>query len=289
MKKLLFAPAFVLMWSLSQAQITAPQPSPKGAVSSVVGLTDVEINYFRPKVKGRKIFGSGADYLEQYGKLWRTGANSGSKISFSTDVMIAGQKVSKGEYLILTIPDAQEWEFILYTDPSIGGNMTAYKEENALLKTKVKAQKLSATVETMTFNISDISEDNTQANIHFAWADASFKVPMSVTFDEEVMADIERKTKVNPVSYVQAANYYLASGKDLNQALTWVNTYLAIGENDKQFWNVHLKARILAGLGNKKEAIATAEESMSKAKANPSGDFGYIKRNSDLIASLKGN
>ncbi|MEM9329032.1 MAG: DUF2911 domain-containing protein, partial [Bacteroidota bacterium] len=105
--------------------------------------------------------------------------------------------------------------------------------------------------------------------------------------DDAVMEEIAAKTQVRPGNYMQAANYYLTAGKDLNQALEWVNTYLAIGDNAKQFWNVHTKARILAAMGNKKEAIATAEASMAAAKANPGGDFGYIKNNEALIASLK--
>ena len=102
------------------------------------------------------------------------------------------------------------------------------------------------------------------------------------------MKDIAAKTQVRPGNYVAAANYYLASGKDLEQALEWMNLYLAMGENSNQFWNVHTKAQILAKMGNKKEAIATAEESMEKAKNNENGDFGYIKRNEDLIAEVKG-
>ena len=288
MKKLLLAPIAVICFLVADAQIATPQPSPAGSVSSRVGLTDVEINYFRPGVKGRKLFGTGDGFLEQYGKIWRTGANGGTKITFSTDVKVGGEDVAAGEYMILSVPGASEWEFILYTDPSIGGNMSRYKEEDAALKVKVPAMKLSSPVERLTFNISDISDDNTSANIHFAWGDASFKVPMTVSFDDAVMKEIAAKTKVNPANYIQAANYYFSAGKDLNQALEWVNLYLAEGENSRQFWNVHLKARILAKLGKNKEAIATAEDSMEKAKANPGGDFGYVKRNETLIAEVKG-
>ncbi len=288
MKKLLLAPIAVVCFFMAEAQITMPQPSPAGSVSTRVGLTDVEINYFRPKVKGRQIFGTGDQYLEQYGDLWRTGANGGTRITFSTDVMIGDGTVAAGEYMILTRPGAASWDFMLYSDPSIGGNMSRFEEGKVAAMVKVTPTKLSDQVETMTFNISDVSEDNTQASIHFAWADASFKVPFSVSFDKAVMDEIASKTKVNPVNYVQAANYYFSADKDLNQALEWINMYLAEGENSRQFWNVHLKARILAKLGKDKEAIATAEDSLTKARANEGGDFGYIKRNEDLIAEVKG-
>ncbi|MEQ8473761.1 MAG: DUF2911 domain-containing protein [Marinoscillum sp.] len=269
------------------AQISTPQPSPAGSVSSTVGLTDVTIDYFRPGVKGRQIFGEGGDYLQPYGELWRTGANSGSKITFSTEVTIAGTKVPAGEYLIFTTPGKDEWSFMLYSDVSLGGNTNGYNAENEVVKATVKPTTLSNPVERLTFNIADISEDNTKASIQLSWSNVSVKVPFEVSFVEQVMADIKAKTQVNPTNYVQAAGFYLAQKTNLDQALEWMNKYLAIGENNKQFWHVHTKAQIQAAMGNKKEAIATAKQSMETAKANPNGDFGYVKRNEDLINSLK--
>ncbi|SNT13089.1 Protein of unknown function [Ekhidna lutea] len=276
----------VLVTFGATAQISTPAPSPAGSVSSTVGLTDINIDYFRPGVKDRQIFGTGDEYLEQYGEVWRTGANAGTMISFSTDVKVAGQDVKAGEYQIVSIPGESEWQIMLLSEP-IGGNESAYNDSLAVVKTKVKSSKTAAPVERMTFQISDISADNTSANIHFAWANASWKVPIEVSFHESVMKDIAAKTQVNPQNYVAAANYYLNSGENLEQALEWMNKYLSIGENSGQFWHVHTKAQILAKLGKKKEAIATAQDSMAKAKAFEQGDFGYIKRNEDLIASLK--
>ncbi|MFK7951918.1 MAG: DUF2911 domain-containing protein [Ekhidna sp.] len=271
----------------ANAQINTPQPSPAGSVSSTVGLTDISIDYFRPKKKGRMVFGSGDQYLEQYGNIWRTGANSGSKLTLSTDVKIGGQDVKAGEYLIFTKPGASEWRFMLYSDLSIGGNTASYDASNEVINVAVKPMTISTPVETLTFNISDISEDNTTANIHFAWDNASFKVPVTVDYDAIVMADITAKTQVNPQNYIAAANYYFNTGKDLDKALEWMNMYLAVGNNSEQFWNVHTKARILAKMGKKKDAIATAKDSLAKAKASDRGDFGYIKRNEDLLATLK--
>jgi len=286
MKSLKLTMIALLVSFTGLAQITLPQASPAGTVSSNVGLTEVTIDYFRPKVKGRQIFGIGEQYLEQYGKLWRTGANNGSLLGLNGKATIAGVEVPSGTYQILSIPGKDEWTVIIY-DGSIGGNMNAYEESKAIVKAQVTPIKLDQTVETLTFNISDISEDNTAANIELQWADVSVKVPMTVSFEEDVMAQIKAKIQVDPQNYLQAANFYLSTDKDLNQALEWMNKYLAVGENTKQFWNVYTKARILAKLGNKKEAIATAKSSMEMAKTNEGGDFGYIKRNKDLIASLK--
>lgn len=268
------------------AQITTPQPSPAGSVSSTVGLTEVKIEYFRPGVKGRKIFGSGDDFLEQYNELWRTGANAGSMISFSTDVKVAGQDVAAGTYQIVSIPSASEWDIMFISEP-IGGNEGKYDESKAVMKAKVKSMATQGLVERMTFQITDIDAENTSANIHFAWENTMWKLPVTVSFHEQVIADIQKNTQVNPQNYLAAANYYLTSGENLEQALEWMNLYLGMGENAKQFWNIHTKARILAKMGNKKEAIATAKDSMEKAKDWPNGDFGYIKRNEDLISSLK--
>ncbi len=286
MKKTLLSIFAILLFLRVEAQIDVPQPSPAGSVYSKVGLTDVTIDYFRPKVKGRKIFGEGSDFLQSYGSLWRAGANSGSKLTISTDANIGGTDVKAGEYLIFATPGKDSWTVSLYSDISLGGNVAGYDKSKEVMSTTVKPAVLSNNVEALTYNISDISEDNTSANIELAWANVSVKVPVKVDFDAQVMADIEANTQVNPGNYVAAANYYLTAGKDLNQALEWMNMYLAVGENSKQFWHVHTKARILAKMGNKKEAKATAQKSLEMAKASARGDFGYIKRNEDLIAGL---
>lgn len=284
--KLTYALSMVacLFAAVSMAQIKTPQPSPAGSVSSEVGLTTITVDYFRPGVKGRKIFGEGG--LEAYGNVWRTGANSGSKVTFSTDVKFGGKEVKAGEYLIFSVPGADKWDVMLYSDLSLGGNAAGYKKENEVARVTVTPEKLAKQTERLTFNISDINADNTMANLRFEWADVAWNVPVEVTFDDIVMADIKAKTQVNPGNYMAAANYYFSTGKDLNQALEWVNMYLAVEGNSKQFWNVHTKARILAEMGKTKEAIAAAEESMATAKAS-GNDFGYVKRNEDLIASLK--
>ncbi|MBK6264412.1 DUF2911 domain-containing protein [Marivirga sp. S37H4] len=279
--------AFLMASQVVNAQINTPQPSAKAKVETTVGLTDITISYFRPSVKGRAIFGEGDDFLQPFGEMWRAGANSGSVLKLNTDAKIAGKEVKAGEYLILMTPGKDTWEFKLYSDLSMGGNLGAFKAENEVLSAPIKAEMLSKPVETLSFQISDINKENTQANIHFAWENYSLKVPVEVSYDEIVMAEIEKNTKVNPSNYISAANYYFNTGKDLNQALAWVNSYLAEGKNDQQFWHLYLKAQILAKLGNNKEAKKVAEKSIELAKAYEGGDFGYIKRNEDLIAGLK--
>jgi tetratricopeptide (TPR) repeat protein len=289
MKKsvLLFTLSILIIGTLElNAQIEIPQPSPKAKVETTVGLTDVSISYFRPSLKGRQIFGEGDDFLQPYGVLWRAGANNGTILDLSTEAMIAGNKVESGKYLVLMTPGENEWEFILYSDISLGGNVGNFDESKKVISVIQKAEKLDKSVETLTYQISDISANNQSANIHFEWENVSLKIPFEVTYDDKVMAQIEQYTRVSPRNLITAANYYYTNDKDLNQALEWVNAYLAEGKNSEQFWNLYLKAQILAKMGNKKEAKKVAEKSIELAKKNSSGDFGYVKRNQDLIESL---
>ena len=277
---------FILLFSASEmtfAQISMPAPSTAGKVYAKVGLTDVDINYSRPKMKGRMIYGEGDDFLVPFGKIWRTGANSGTVITTDKDLSVEGSNLPAGEYMIITIPGKDAWQVIFYKDLSIGGNMANHKEENEQLRVSVKPGILTETVQSLTFNISDLSEDNTKAAIELAWENTSVKVGIETNFDEEVMTDIANKTKVNPNNYAAAANYYYNNGKDLDQAIKWMS--YAIEANPDAFWNIHTKAQMQAKNGDVKGAIATADKSLAKAKAADS-DFGYIKQNEDLIAEL---
>lgn len=284
MKKVVFIVVLFAVAVLStEAQVQTPQPSPAGSVSSVVGLTEIKIDYFRPKMKGRKIFGEGSSFLVPYGSLWRTGANNGTKITFADDVKIEGVAVPKGEYLILTWPGASEWTISIYKEVSMGGRTDQYNAAKDAAKFKVKPQKISEAVETLTFNISDIADDSKSANVQLAWENTSVKFKVEVDFDERVMKSIEANTKVNPGNYFQAAVYYLENGKDLNKALEWIN--LAAQSNPNAFWVLHQKAKIQKALGDKKGAVETATASLNSAKQANNRD--YQAMNEDLIKSMK--
>lgn len=284
MKKLL---TIVLLAAcfVAEAQIQTPAASSGATVSSVVGLTDVKITYSRPKMKGRKIFGAGADFLVPFGEIWRTGANTGTVISFSDDVKVEGIAVPKGEYLVLTWPGATEWTVSLYKDVKLGGNTAGYDKAQDAANFKVKPEALTEKVETLTFNIADIADNNTGAKVQLTWENTSVKFAVAVDFDAKVIKDIEAKTKVSPGNYITAANYYFDNGKDLNKALEWITLGINNG-NKEAFWNIHTKAKIQNALGDKKGALATAQQSLDLAKNNKDGDFGYTKLNEDLIKKL---
>ena len=138
--------------------------------------------------------------------MWRTGANSGTTLTLSTPAKIGGAEVPAGTYLIITTPGDDQFDFILYGDPSIGSNFSKMKSDHILVNMKVDNLKSTDMIETLTFQISDLSADNTQANIHFQWADAAWKVPIEVSFDEIVMAEIAAKTQVDLSNYMAAAS-----------------------------------------------------------------------------------
>ncbi len=282
MKKL-FSALFFLAVLAAEAQVQTPQPSPAATVSTIVGLTDVKVDYSRPRLKGRKVFGE-KDVMHPYGQIWRTGANTGTKISFSDDVKVEGVAIAKGEYLIFTWPGATEWTITLYKDLKIGGNTDDYKAENEAAKFKVKSTKLAEKLEMFTINITDLSDDNKTAKVELAWENTSVKFGIAVDFDAKVMKSIEASTKVSAGAYANSAVYYAENGKDINQALTWINEAIKI--NPKAFWYIHQKAKIQAKAGDAKAARETANESIKLAKES-GNDFGYVKLNEDFLKTIK--
>ena len=283
MKKLLTI-LLLAVCLVTEAQIQTPSPSPAASVSSVIGVTDVKIDYSRPRVKGRKVFGE-KDVMHPYGQIWRTGANNGTKITFSTDVTVEGVTVPKGEYLIFTWPGATEWTVSLYKDISIGGATDSYDKSKEAANFKVKAEKPAELVETFTVSIDDIAADNKSGVVSLAFENAKIKFTVSADYDAAVMKSIDEKTKVSPGNYVTAATYYFNNGKDLKKALEWMTIGIETG-NKEAFWNIHTKAKIQKALGDNQGALATAQQSLDLAKKNAQGDFGYTKLNEDLIKEI---
>ncbi|CAN5139397.1 DUF2911 domain-containing protein [soil metagenome] len=265
---------------IAEGQVVTPAPSTAATVSTVVGLTDVKVEYSRPKGKGRKIFGEGASFVTPYGQMWRTGANNGSKVTFSDDVKFGGMDVPKGTYLLLTIPGASDWTVILYKDVAMGGNTGAYDQAKDQARVSVKSEKLTEKVESFTIGISDLSENSKTANLQISWENTSVKVPITVDFDAKVMSAIANNI---PDNLFAAATYYYENGKDMKKALAWVNE--AIASNPKAFWMTLQKAKIQKALGDKKGAMETSM--LSKATAQEAKNDQYVKMNDELMATLK--
>jgi hypothetical protein len=268
---------------IAKAQVQTPQASTASTVTNVVGLTEVKIEYARPKAKGRKIFGEGAEYLVPFGKMWRTAANQGSRVTFSDDVKVAGTAVPKGTYQLVTTPGANEWTVILSKDMTLGGSTEGYDKANNVALATIKPEKLAEKIELFTIEVSDIAADSKTANIQIAWENTSVKLPIAVDFDAKVMKSIEASTKVSPNSQYQAALYYLENGKDLKQANEWITA--AATANPDAYWVWYTKARIQKALGDKKGATESATTSKTVAEKDKNAD--YVKMNDELIKSLK--
>lgn len=278
MRKIIFALAMIIANYAVEAQVKNPAPSPKATLTQVVGLTTVEVEYSRPSAKGRTIFGD----LVPYAKLWRTGANENTTISFSDDVMIDGKTLKKGKYALYTTPKADSWEVLFYTDTDNWGNPENYDEAKVALKTTVKSETLTRNVETFTIGFNNL--DNNFAHLELSWEKTIVAIKIEVPTQKTAMASIE-KALAGPTAgdYFSAAKYYMDSNNDANKSLEFVNKAIsmtAVGK-DIPFWYQRLKSLVQAKLGDKKGAIETAKLSLAGATKEKNDD--YVKMNTDSI------
>lgn len=253
------------------AQIKTPAPSPAAEISQMVGLTDIDVMYSRPSMKGRTIFA--ADGLVPYGKMWRTGANKNTMISFDKDVTIGGSEVKAGTYAIFTKPMAAQWEVYFYTDTENWGTPGEWDDAKVAAKVTAPVTKMSEKMENFTIMFDELTNDG--ANMYMGWENTMVAVPIMVGTDKEATASIEAAL-AGPTSrdYYSAASYYFESGKDMNQAYTWIKK---ANEMDPKFWTMRRQALIEGKMGNKAAAIASAKKSMDMAKE--AGNMDYVRMN----------
>lgn len=277
MKKItLAAIALTMLASVSNAQLKVPQPSPTQTVTQAFGIGEIKIEYSRPAVKGRVIFGD----LVPYGKVWRTGANQSTKITVGDDIKINGSALAAGTYAMYTMPNAAEWDVMFYKDLTLGGNVADYKAENEVLRVKVKPTAMMDKMENFTININNIMP--TSCTIDLLWDKTKVSIPVTMEIDTKVMANIE-KEMADKRPYHQAATYYYDNNKDMTKALEWENK--AAEANPKAYWVFHQKAKIQMRLNDKAGAMKSAETSLALATEDEDG--AYIKMNESLIADIK--
>lgn len=268
---------FGLTMSLVSAQLSTPAASPFSKTETTVGLTDITIEYSRPSAKGRKIVGD----LVPYGEMWRTGANASTKISFSDDVKLNGNKVPAGKYAFYLIPGKEEWTVVVHKNLNHWGTgADNYKQEEDLVRFNVKAVDMGLKVETFTILIGDVSDES--ANIYFMWENVAVPVKLEVEVDNLVMDQIEQLLAgPSAGTYYQMASYYYTHDKDMNKALEWVDKALDGGE---RYWIATLKARIHAKLNQYDQAIAASEKALKLAEGN---NPDYVRMNKKMIAEWK--
>ncbi len=261
----------------SQAQsIRTPSPSPTQTIVQEFGVSSIEVSYSRPGKKGRKIFGD----LVPFGKVWRTGANSATTLTFGDDVTIAGVNIPAGKYGLLTIPDKDNWTIIITKQLDVT-SPAAYKMEDDVVRVQAKAMTMKEPVETFTMQFADVKPGSCE--LHMMWENTAVALPISTDIDKKVMAQINQVIQNDNRPYFQAAMYYMETGRDLNQALAWLDK--AVQQQPNAYWVHHQRANCLARLGKKEEAKAAAQKSRELAVAAKNDD--YVRLNDKLLEQLK--
>lgn len=262
-------------------KVEFPAASPASTLKQRVGLTDIEVNYSRPGVKNRKIFGG----LVPYDKVWRTGANSATKIKFSTAVNLNGTEIPAGTYELFTIPSPKTWTVIIHKDSSEWGAYT-YDQKNDVARIQAEPQSLAQPVETFTIGIGDIRDES--AMLYLDWDKTRVPVKLTVDVSSVVLPQVEAVMSSDAAKkpYFQAAMFYLDHDLDLKKAAEWMDA--AVAANPNAFFMAYHQARLQAKMGNKAAALASARRSIELAKQQGgSVSEEYVSLNEALIATLQ--
>ena len=277
MKKL-----FLLLLAISatyavNAQIQTPQPSPLAKLEQKVGLTDVTLEYSRPSMRDRVVFGN----LVPYGNIWRTGANSRTLITFSTDVTVEGQTLKAGSYAIFTKPESTSWDVYFYTETT-GGTPKTLDDSKIAAKARAQVYPMPMKVETFTMTFDDLTNDS--AMLGMLWENVYVGVKIEVPTDDMVLTNINNAMNGTPTAndYYAAAVYYLQANKDMNQAKQWIDKAVTMAGDKVAFWQLRQQSLIYAKAGDKSGAIAAAKKSL--AASEKAGNTDYVKMNKESIA-----
>ncbi len=277
MKKLLLSSIAITCFAiLNIAQVKMPAPSPTQTVKQDFGIGSIELIYSRPSAKGRKVFGD----LVPFNKLWRTGANAATRLSFSEPVEMGGKKIDTGTYVLYTIPGVDNWEIILNKGLENWG-IDGYKETQDIVRFKVEPMKMKKKLETFTIEFSDVKPETCSLDIK--WEKTSVSIPVMANFKDKVRMQMDAAMKTDKKPYWQAAQFYNEYDKNLPLALD--NVTKAIEGNKEAFWMWIYKAKIQKEMGDMAGAMESSKKSMELAAAAKNDD--YVKMNKDLQKTLK--
>lgn len=277
MKKLLiFAFALTAVFSVS-AQIITPQPSPLSKLEQKVGLTDVTVEYSRPSIRERVVFGN----LVPYAKLWRLGANANTKITFSTDVTIGNENLKAGTYSIFATPNETSWSVVFYNDSKSSGLPKTLDDSKVAAMVTTEIYPIPMKIETFTITFDDLT--STSAVLGFMWENVYAGVKINVPTDTMVLNNINDVMNGTPTGndYYAAAVYYLQENKDVKQSKEWIDKAIAMAGDKAAFWQLRQQSLIYAKAGDKMGAIAAAKKSL--AAAEKAGNSDYVKMNKDSL------
>lgn len=280
MKKILTSLAILAVFAAGAQEL--PQPSPSTHLEQRVGLTDITLDYSRPSVNGRVIFGD----LVPFGSHWRAGANQNTKVTFSKPVMIAGTQVAAGTYSLSMIPNKGAWTVILNTKTDMWG-VDGYSQEEDVLRTDVTPQAI-APVETMRLSLENISVS--KAEIVLDWSDVRIALPVELNTMELAMANIEAAIAAEPDNwrvYRNAANFYNQNNIELAKALEFMETVIEL--NPDNWYNYYLYAQVLAKNDRKKEAKKAANKALEMGRAESAKNnapFNYADTIKRFVSDL---
>lgn len=276
-KTLSLAAVLLALGFTANAQLKVPAPSPLQTIKQAFALSEITIEYSRPSIKGRVIFGD----VVPFGKVWRTGANGSTKITFGEDVTVSGNAVAAGTYAIYSIPNKDSWEIMLYKDLKMGGDVASYKVEDEVTRFVVKTKPVNEKVETFSIDLANMT--SASVDVQLVWENTRVSFVVKADIDAKIMKSIDGALAKDTRPYYQAASYYYESGKDMVKALEWVNK--ATEQNPKGYWVFLLKAKIQSKAGDKTGAVATAQQVIALAKEDKNDD--YVKMAEKLIAENK--
>jgi hypothetical protein len=253
----------LLLGSLGYAQsfvLDLPRPSQHAVVTQRIGITDVTINYHRPMVNKRKVWGS----LVPYGQVWRAGANENTTIEFTDSVNIEGKPLPKGTYGLHMIPGENEWTVIFSKNSTSWGSFTYDPAEDALRVT-VKPQTADFH-EALTYDFDDVNPDSSVVTLRWEKVAVPFKVGVNT---HEIVAQNLHNQLRGLAQYAwdgwdDAANYLLQEKIDLEEALKYSDRSI---QNEARYDNFMTKSRVLDALGRKDEATTTRDKALTMANA----------------------
>ncbi len=268
---------FLLAIQQSCAQVQMPVPSPAGSVSQIVGVTKISIEYSAPAVREREIWGK----LIPYNEMWRAGANSPTKVTFSTDVMVEGKKVEAGTYTLIAIPTEKTWTVILNKD-SKGNGVYTYLETDDVVRVEVTP---TATDMHEYLSYSILPQSDMEAHLVMSWE--KMKIALKVTTDTKANAVVSINKGMEMYGsawydYASAAEYYVQNDLDVAKASEWATLSTKLNEN--HFFPQWIMAQVKAKQGNYKEAVTLAKKAQEMGTKN-GGGF-YAARKASVETSL---
>jgi len=253
-------------------ELKIPEPSTAQRIEQEFGLGKITITYSRPNTKGRKILGN----IEPYGLVWRTGANSATKVKLTDSIQIEGHTLPAGEYALFTIPDPKEWT-VIFNKTADQWGAYAYDSSKDALRFKVRPGKLDKKLETFTIQFADMLTDH--GELQLLWENTILSLRLETDVDARVMANIDQAMQGQKKPYYRAAIYYYNHNKDLNKALAWMQEWDKTQPN--QYNIKYWLAKIQLKMGDKAAATATANEGLKLASAEPNAE--YIRMNKEVL------